>query len=85
MLVLLWTVFLHNCVILQPDVALPLQPPELLKCPTRNSSLSTMHNLLHDEIDSFCKRVSGGFSFFGCVSVSKNCKFEVSFGTLLVL
>lgn len=67
MLVLLWIVFVYNSVVLQPDVALPLQPPELLKCPTRKSSLSTMHNLLHDEIDSFCKRVSGGFLFFSYV------------------
>ncbi|XP_043718931.1 uncharacterized protein LOC122666894 [Telopea speciosissima] len=41
-----------------PDVAFPLQPPELLNCPTRKASLSLMHNLLHDEIDSFCKQVA---------------------------
>lgn len=41
-----------------PDVALPLQPPESLNCPTRKASLSLMHNLLHDEIDSFCKQVA---------------------------
>ncbi|XP_057980849.1 uncharacterized protein LOC131166376 isoform X2 [Malania oleifera] len=41
-----------------PDVALPLQPPELLNCPLRKASLSLMHSRLHDEIDSFCKKVS---------------------------
>lgn len=41
-----------------PDVALPLQPPELLNCPTRKASLPLIHNLLHDEIDSFCKQVA---------------------------
>lgn len=41
----------------QPDVAFPLQPPELLNCSTRKASLSVIHSLLHDEIDSFCKQV----------------------------
>ncbi|KAM7264312.1 hypothetical protein ACFE04_001995 [Oxalis oulophora] len=41
-----------------PDVALPLQPPEIQNCPTRKGSLSWMHNLLHDEIDTFCKQVA---------------------------
>ncbi|XP_074272967.1 uncharacterized protein LOC141596656 [Silene latifolia] len=41
-----------------PDVALPLQPPELLNCPTRKASLPLMQNLLHDEIDAFCKQVA---------------------------
>lgn len=40
-----------------PDVAIPLQPPEL-NCPTRTTSLSLMHSLLHDEIDAFCKQVA---------------------------
>ncbi|XP_058104484.1 uncharacterized protein LOC131248286 isoform X3 [Magnolia sinica] len=43
-----------------PDVALPLQPPDLLNCPTRKMSLSVMHSLLHEEIDSFCKQVAAG-------------------------
>ncbi|CAO2834833.1 unnamed protein product [Amaranthus hypochondriacus] len=43
-----------------PDVALPLQPPELVNCPKRKASLSMMHNLLHEEIDSFCKQVAAG-------------------------
>lgn len=43
--------------ILQPDVALPLQPPELLNCSSAKTSLSIMHNLLHEEIDFFCKQV----------------------------
>ncbi|XP_062091560.1 uncharacterized protein LOC133797618 isoform X2 [Humulus lupulus] len=41
-----------------PDVALPMQPTELQSCPTRKASLTMMHNLLHDEIDSFCKQVA---------------------------
>ncbi|KAH9621285.1 hypothetical protein KSS87_000896 [Heliosperma pusillum] len=41
-----------------PDVALPLQPPELLNCPTRKASLPLMQNLLHEEIDAFCKQVA---------------------------
>ncbi|KAL0846046.1 hypothetical protein Bca101_019292 [Brassica carinata] len=39
-----------------PDVAFPLQPPELLNCPTQGESL--IHGLLNDEIDSFCKQVA---------------------------
>ncbi|KAF5470038.1 hypothetical protein F2P56_010588 [Juglans regia] len=41
-----------------PDIAFPLQPPELQSCPTQRASLSLMHSLLHDEIDSFCKQVA---------------------------
>ncbi|OVA19044.1 PAP/25A-associated [Macleaya cordata] len=41
-----------------PDVALPLQPPELQNSPARKVSLSLIHSLLHDEIDSFCKQVA---------------------------
>ncbi|KAK2977826.1 hypothetical protein RJ640_017490 [Escallonia rubra] len=40
-----------------PDVAIPLQPPDLPNCSTRKASLSLMHNCLHDEIDSFCQQV----------------------------
>lgn len=43
-----------------PDVALPLQPPDSLNCPSHNVSLTMMHNLLHEEIDSFCKQVAAG-------------------------
>ncbi|XP_057250564.1 uncharacterized protein LOC104905346 isoform X2 [Beta vulgaris subsp. vulgaris] len=43
-----------------PDVALPLQPPELANCATWKTSLPVMHNLLHEEIDSFCKEVAAG-------------------------
>ncbi|XXG66468.1 hypothetical protein AAC387_Pa06g0033 [Persea americana] len=43
-----------------PDVALPLQPPDLLNCAARNMSLTMMHNLLHNEIDCFCKQVAAG-------------------------
>ncbi|CAN0877235.1 Non-canonical poly(A) RNA polymerase protein Trf4-1 [Linum grandiflorum] len=41
-----------------PDVTFPVQPPDLLKCPARKTSLSLMHALLHDEIDIFCKQVA---------------------------
>ncbi|KAL5539403.1 hypothetical protein UlMin_044722 [Ulmus minor] len=41
-----------------PDVAIPLQPPELQSSPTQKASISLMHGLLHDEIDSFCKQVA---------------------------
>lgn len=41
-----------------PDVALPLQPPELHNCPMRKASLSLMHTLVHDDIDFFCKQVA---------------------------
>ncbi|XP_010419530.1 PREDICTED: uncharacterized protein LOC104705261 isoform X1 [Camelina sativa] len=41
-----------------PDVAFPLQPPELLNCPTQGESLSLIHGLLNDEIDFFCKQVA---------------------------
>ncbi|KAI3981360.1 hypothetical protein MKX01_001805 [Papaver californicum] len=41
-----------------PDIVLPLQPPDLLSAPGRKVSLSLIQNLLHDEIDSFCKQVA---------------------------
>lgn len=41
-----------------PDVAIPLQPPELRNCSSRKPSLSLMHSLLHDEIESFYKQVT---------------------------
>nr|DAD18506.1 TPA_asm: hypothetical protein HUJ06_019969 [Nelumbo nucifera] len=41
-----------------PDVAFPVQPPELLNCPARKTLVSLMHSLLHDEIDSFCNQVA---------------------------
>ncbi|KAM7512128.1 hypothetical protein LguiB_011003 [Lonicera macranthoides] len=41
-----------------PDVAFPLQPPEFMNCSMHKASLSLMHSLLHDEIDSFCKQVA---------------------------
>ncbi|KAK3018176.1 hypothetical protein RJ639_002794 [Escallonia herrerae] len=40
-----------------PDVAIPLQPPDLPNCSTHKASLSLMHNCLHDEIGSFCQQV----------------------------
>lgn len=49
---------------LQPDVAFPLQPPELQNGSARKVSLMLMHSCLHDEIDAFCKQVGGpGISF----------------------
>ncbi|XP_045828053.1 uncharacterized protein LOC123920018 isoform X3 [Trifolium pratense] len=41
-----------------PDVTLPLQPPELRSSSATSASLSSMHGMLHDEIDSFCKQVA---------------------------
>ncbi|KAG8653680.1 uncharacterized protein LOC110614705 isoform X7 [Manihot esculenta] len=41
-----------------PDISFPLQTPESQNCPARKASLSLMHSLLHDEIDSFCKQVA---------------------------
>ncbi|XP_059651589.1 uncharacterized protein LOC132299140 isoform X2 [Cornus florida] len=41
-----------------PDVSLLLQPPDLLNCSARKASLSLLHSLLHEEIDSFCKQVA---------------------------
>ncbi|GLT84385.1 hypothetical protein SLE2022_026200 [Rubroshorea leprosula] len=41
-----------------PDVSFPLQPPELQNCPARKASLSLIHSLLNDEIDSFYKQVA---------------------------
>ncbi|KAF8020461.1 hypothetical protein BT93_G1006 [Corymbia citriodora subsp. variegata] len=41
-----------------PDVAFSLEPPEAESGPSRTASLSLMHSLLHDEIDSFCKQVA---------------------------
>lgn len=43
--------------VVQPDVAFPIQPPELHNCPIRKASLSLMHSLVHDEIEFFCKKV----------------------------
>ncbi|KAF3324772.1 Non-canonical poly(A) RNA polymerase PAPD5 [Carex littledalei] len=39
-----------------PDIALPLQPPNSINCDSRLA----MHNLLHEEIDYFCKQVGAG-------------------------
>ncbi|KAK6920318.1 polymerase, nucleotidyl transferase domain [Dillenia turbinata] len=44
-----------NKFLLQLDVAIPPQH-ELVDCLTRRESLSLMHNILHNEIDSFCKQ-----------------------------
>ncbi|KAI3449090.1 hypothetical protein Pfo_005755 [Paulownia fortunei] len=41
-----------------PDVIFPVQPPESQNCSTRKASLSLIHDILHDEIDSFCKQVA---------------------------
>ncbi|KAG8363403.1 hypothetical protein BUALT_Bualt19G0018700 [Buddleja alternifolia] len=41
-----------------PDVKFPLQPSESQNFPTRKSSASLIHDILHDEIDSFCKQVA---------------------------
>lgn len=49
---------------LQPDVAVPLQPPDMLNGSPHKASLSLMHNALHEEIDQFCKQV---FSLTSCL------------------
>ncbi|KAL3833107.1 hypothetical protein ACJIZ3_007843 [Penstemon smallii] len=41
-----------------PDVTFPLQPPESQNSPSRKESLSLIHDILHDEIDTFCKQVA---------------------------
>lgn len=41
-----------------PDVSFPLQPPELQNCPAQKEPLSLIHNLLNEEMDSFCKQVT---------------------------
>ncbi|GER26360.1 nucleotidyltransferase [Striga asiatica] len=41
-----------------PDVILPLEPPDTQNCSTRKASLSLIHDVLHDEIDLFCKQVA---------------------------
>ncbi|GAA0165394.1 mRNA polyadenylation factor [Lithospermum erythrorhizon] len=41
-----------------PDVAFPLQPPEIPSSSSHKESLPLLHNLLHDEIDWFCKQVA---------------------------
>ncbi|KAK8456121.1 hypothetical protein SEVIR_4G280100v4 [Setaria viridis] len=43
-----------------PDVALPVQPPDMLNGSSHKTSLSSMHNALHEEIDQFCKQVAAG-------------------------
>ncbi|KAF8687303.1 hypothetical protein HU200_042984 [Digitaria exilis] len=43
-----------------PDVALPVQPPDMLNGSSHKASLSLMHNVLHEEIDQFCKQVAAG-------------------------
>lgn len=68
----------HNSV-LQPDVAFPLQPPEVFNCSTRKASFSLMHNLLHDEIDYFCKQVQARFIFFKHFLQDLHVKFVFGF------
>lgn len=41
----------------QPDVTLPLQPPESQNNSSQKASLSHVHDILHDEINYFCKQV----------------------------
>ncbi|KQK17066.1 uncharacterized protein LOC100844132 isoform X2 [Brachypodium distachyon] len=43
-----------------PDVAVPLQPPDMSNCSSPKASLSLMLNALHEEIDQFCKQVAAG-------------------------
>ncbi|KZV49037.1 hypothetical protein F511_10988 [Dorcoceras hygrometricum] len=41
-----------------PDVTFPLQPPESQNCSTYEASVSLVHDILHSEINSFCKQVA---------------------------
>ncbi|XP_042016015.1 uncharacterized protein LOC121763991 [Salvia splendens] len=41
-----------------PDVTFPLQPPESQNNSPHKASLPLVHDILHDEINSFCKQVS---------------------------
>lgn len=41
-----------------PDVTFPLQPPESQNNSALKASLSLIHDVLHDEINSFCKQVA---------------------------
>eukprot|EP01018_Ginkgo_biloba_P022544 Gb_00149 [translate_table: standard] len=41
-----------------PDIALPLQSVALQNNPALQASLGRLHNLLHEEIESFCKQVA---------------------------
>ncbi|KAL6873773.1 hypothetical protein ACP4OV_013855 [Aristida adscensionis] len=43
-----------------PDVALPVQPADMLNGSSYKVSLSSMHNALHEEIDQFCRQVAAG-------------------------
>lgn len=51
--------------LLQPDLALPVQPLDMLNGSSHKASLSLMHNALHEEIDQFCKQVSPFSPVFG--------------------
>ncbi|WVZ79006.1 hypothetical protein U9M48_026637 [Paspalum notatum var. saurae] len=43
-----------------PDMALPVQPPDMLNGSSQKASLSLMLSALHEEIDQFCKQVAAG-------------------------
>ena len=66
---------------MQPDVLFPLQQAEIQNCPTRKASLCLVQSLLHDEIDSFCKQVSGLklFVFFSGIKVFHRFEFLFPF------
>ncbi|CAI9103614.1 OLC1v1002131C1 [Oldenlandia corymbosa var. corymbosa] len=41
-----------------PDIAFPLQPTDLHACSAPKASISVIHTLLHNEIDTLCKQVA---------------------------
>ncbi|XP_073313820.1 uncharacterized protein [Primulina huaijiensis] len=41
-----------------PDCTFPLQPATSLNCSTHEASLTLIHDILHNEINSFCKQVA---------------------------
>ncbi|GJN39081.1 hypothetical protein PR202_gb28175 [Eleusine coracana subsp. coracana] len=43
-----------------PDMALPVQPADMLNGSSHKVPLSLMHNVLHEEINQFCKQVASG-------------------------
>jgi hypothetical protein len=47
-----------NILFLQPDMALPVQPPDMLNGSSHKAPLSLMHDVLHEEIEQFCKQVA---------------------------
>lgn len=65
---------------LQPDMALPVQPADMLNGSYHKVPLSLMNNVLHEEIDQFCKQVPLFSSF--CITSFIYCAMVLLFITL---